>query len=110
MTSPTKFCKDVFAHTIDKMVTIGVEKNWIIKECRICGFTERLKRSHTRTNFINNNVLQTKKWAADDNKKELLQPLTPKGEVNDEFTEAYGFNPHDPRTKATTPRVQGGLA
>lgn len=110
MTSDTKYCEDLFAHTLDKMVTIKSDSKFITKKCNVCGFTEQLKRSHGLTLFLNNQVLQNKKWAHDDNKKEALQPLTEKGDVNDDFTEAFGYNPFDDRTKITTPRIQGGLA
>lgn len=82
----------------------------IVKKCSKCGYTETLPRSQRNIYFVNSLVQQTKKWAADDSKKELLQPMNNDGSVNDDFTEAFGYNPFDERTKAATPKIQGGLA
>lgn len=103
-------CKGLFAHSIGKLETVELTREVIVKRCKKCQFTETLPRSQQAIYFFYDRVQQTKKWAADDNAKELLQPLNQDGSVNDEFTEAYGYNPFDERTKAMTPRVQGGLA
>lgn len=110
MTSPIKYCDDLFAHSLDKMVTVGTDKNVLTKQCPICGYSESLKRSHSQTLFVNNTVLQVKKWGHDENVKELLQPMNKDGSTNEDFTNAYGFNPFDSRTKIATPKIQGGLA
>ena len=106
----TKNCTSLFAHSMENMEMVNITKHLIVKRCPKCGFTETLPRSGRGIYFVNQQVLQKKKWAAEDNKKELLQPLSADGSVNNEFTEAFGFNPMDPRTKLYTPRVQGGLA
>lgn len=106
----TKQCSGLWDHTLDKMETVKVTKDSLTKRCPKCGYSEVLKRSRRSTYFVNNLALQQKKWAADDNTKELLQPMNSDGSVNDEFTEAYGYNPFDERTKIATPRLQGGLA
>lgn len=103
-------CKKLFSHTIAKLETVKLTKQAIIKRCNKCGYTETLPRSQKNIYFVNDRVQQTKKWAADDNSKQLLQPMNQDGSVNDDFTEAYGYNPFDERTKSTTPRVQGGMA
>lgn len=105
-----KACEGIFDHSMDKLVTVSFNKETIVKKCPICGFTETLKRSQKSLYFYNDTAVQKKKWASEDNRKELLQPFNNDGSPNEEFTEAYGFNPGDPSTKASTPSVQGGLA
>lgn len=102
-------CKGLFSHSIEKLETVELTRTKILKRCTKCGYQEALPRSQRNIYFVSDKVNQTKKWAADDNKKELLQPINEDGSTNDDFTEAYGYNPFDERTKATTPRVQGGL-
>src|SRR6266568_885020 len=97
-------CKGLFDHSIGKLETVKITRTEIHKKCRRCKFSEVLPRSDRAIYFFNTSVQQTKKWAADDNSKELLQPMTKDGAVNDDFTEAYGYNPFDERTKALTPR------
>lgn len=103
-----KQCEGIYAHSIDSLITVALSTDSIIKKCEKCGFEETLPRSSNRTYFINNLAVQKKKWAADDNRKETLQPMKADGSVNDEFTEAYGYNPFDERTKAAVPNVQKG--
>lgn len=103
-------CTDLFAHSMDNLVTDRIDNGIIIKRCTKCGLIKKLRHSNRQVYFLNNLVTQKKKWAADDNSRELLQPLDHTGNVNDEFTEAYGFNPFDERTKESTPEIQGGLA
>lgn len=103
-------CKGLFDHQIDKLKTTGIDKFRIYKECAKCGYTEALPRSRKNVYFTNTLVQQKKKWAYDDNRKEALQPMNQDGTVNDDFTEAYGYNPLDTRTKDKTPKVQGGAA
>jgi len=105
-----KKCTQLFAHSIDKLETIEVTGRAITKKCRKCGYSETLQRSKHSVLFVNNLVMQKKKWASDDTRKELLQPMNNDGNLNDDFTEAYGFNPYDDRTKSTTPTIQGGMA
>lgn len=80
----------------------------IIKRCPKCHYTERLAHSSKNTYFVNNTLLQRKHWAGDDNRKQLLQPLDARGNANEDFTEAFGYNPYDERTKDQTPAIQGG--
>lgn len=103
-------CSDIFAHSLENLETVSIDSKAIVKKCPKCGFSEVLPKSSRNVLFVNTLVQQKKKWAADDNSKELLQPMNLDGSVNDEFTEAYGFNPFDERTKLTTPQVQGGKA
>ncbi len=103
-------CKGLFVHSIGKLETQEITRTHIVKHCQTCGYKETLPRSERNIYFFNDRTQQRKKWAADDNKKELLQPMNHDGSVNDDFTEAYGYNPFDERTKATTPRLQGGNA
>lgn len=110
MPANKKECTDLFAHSLDNLKTVSISGNFIHKECPICGYREALTRSKRNVLFVNNLLKQTKKWGADDNRKELIQPLDNKGNVNEEFTEAYGFNPFDERTKEVTPVIQGGMA
>lgn len=105
-----KHCTKLFAHSLENLETISIDSDTIEKKCPKCGFKEVLPKSGRNVLFVNTLVQQTKKWAADDNRKELLQPQNVDGSVNDEFTEAYGYNPLDERTKITTPHLQGGLA
>lgn len=105
-----KTCTGLFDHSMENLTTVKMDKGIIIKRCDVCGLIKELPHSNRQVFFLNTLVNQKKKWAANDNARELLQPIDKKGNVNDEFTEAYGFNPFDPRTKATTPEVQGGLA
>ena len=106
----SKQCSGIFDHSMEKMETLEMTTEFIVKRCPVCGFTEKLARSSNRVMFLNGSLLATKKWAADDNAKETLQPLGKDGSVNDDFTEAYGYNPFDNRTKEVTPKVQGGNA
>lgn len=108
--SKQKFCEGLFDHQIDNLETIGIDKFRIHKRCPKCGYEEALPRSRKNVLFTNTLVQQKKKWAYDDNRKEALQPMNPDGSVNDDFTEAYGYNPLDDRTKDKVPRVQGGNA
>lgn len=112
MSKPTgvPICTELFAHSLERMKTVETNIEYIKKMCPKCSYEEVLPHSQRNVLFFNNHVMQTKKWAADDNKKELLQPGNSDGSVNEEFTQAYGFNPFDPTTKATTPKIQGGLA
>lgn len=103
-------CKGLFAHSIGNLETTEISRTEIKKKCKKCGYQETLPRSQRALYFFNDQTQQRKKWAADDNKKELLQPINPDGSTNDEFTEAYGYNPMDERTKVATPKIQGGLA
>lgn len=96
-----KKCTGLFAHTLEKMTTVDVTHDAIHKRCEVCGYTEALPRSRTNTYFVNNHVLAHKKLAADSTVKELLQPLDNKGNVNDDFTLAYGYNPFDPTAPNT---------
>lgn len=105
-----KNCKGLFDHSLENLKTLEITKHTITKRCQTCGYSEVLRRSKKNVYFVNNLVFQKKKWAADDNRKELLQPGNIDGSPNEEFTNAYGFNPFDERTKTATPRVQGGLA
>lgn len=105
-----KHCTELFAHSLQNLETIRIDSQSIEKKCLKCGFKEVVPRSNRNVLFPNNLVMQKKKWAADDNRKELLQPMSADGSVNDEFTEAYGYNPFDNRTKQTTPQIQGGTA
>lgn len=102
-------CKGLFAHSIGKLKTVTITRTEIHKCCKKCGYKETLPRSQRIFYFLNNDVTQTKRWAADDNTKELLQPMNMDGSVNDDFTEAYGYNPFDERTKDNVPRVQRGV-
>lgn len=106
----TRQCAGLFDHSMDKLKTVETTKEYFLKRCVKCGFEEKYARSRKTVPFVSGNLIQKKKWGADDNRKELLQPMNDDGEVNDEFTEAYGFNPFDDRTKSVTPKVQGGLA
>ena len=103
-------CKGLFVHSIGNLETIEITKTSIKKHCKKCGYIEVLPRSQRNVYFVNDRVQQTKKWAADDNAKELLQPMNQDGSINEDFTEAYGYNPYDERTKEYVPKVQGGLA
>lgn len=104
------YCTQLFAHSIDKLETVEKTKDAIFKRCTVCGYTEALKHSNKTVIYINDLVHQKKKWAAEDNAKEILQPTLPDGSANPEFTEAYGYNPFDERTKSATPAFQGGSA
>lgn len=106
----SKYCTGLFDHSMDQMKTVKITKHHIFKVCGKCNFTEVLPRSTSVILFMNGNLLQTKKWGADDNRRELLQPLRSDGAINDEFTAAYGYNPFDDRTKDATPWEQGGNA
>lgn len=101
-------CNDVFAHSLENLDTISITSKVIVKKCPKCGFREVLPRSNRNVLFVNSLVQQKKKWAADDNRKELLQPMTTDGSVNDDFTEAYGYNPFDERTSLAVPGIQKG--
>ena len=103
-------CRGLFAHSIGKLEQVELTRTAIKKRCRKCGYKETFPRSQRNIYFFNDRTQQRKKWAADDNAKELLQPLNPDGSTNDDFTEAYGYNPFDDRTKTNTPKIQGGLA
>lgn len=103
-------CKGLFDHSLEKLQTVKTTKDYIYKRCRSCGYKEVLPRSGKAVYFTNNLVVQKKKWAAEENKMELLQPLNNDGSINTEFTDAYGFNPFDERTKVATPEIQGGLS
>lgn len=103
-------CTGLFDHSIGKLRTVSMTRDEIIKTCDKCKHVEVLPRSNRNIYFVNDRTQQRKKWAVDDNKKELLQPMNQDGSTNDEFTEAYGYNPFDERTKAATPHLQGGLA
>lgn len=105
-----ELCKGLFAHTIGSLTTVKLTRNSIYKKCDKCGYTETLPRSQKNIYFFSDKVQQTKRWAADEDIKALLQPLNQDGSTNEEFTEAYGFNPMDERTKVATPKLQGGLA
>lgn len=105
-----KQCTKLFAHSLDKLETLEINDDFILKKCPRCKYVERLPHSKMNVLYPNNLVMQKKRWAHDDNAKEVLQPLGKDGSVNEEFTEAYGYNPFDERTKATTPRLQGGTA
>lgn len=106
----SELCTGLFDHSMDKLETIETSTDSIQKKCAKCGYTEELPRSQRNIIFFNGNLKQTKSFAVDDSRKELLQPLTGDGEVNEDFTAAFGYNPFDERTKKTTPRIQGGLA
>lgn len=88
-----KQCTGIFDHSLDKMKTVHIDKDGIVKECSKCGYWERLPRSQQSLYFHGNLIQQKKKWDADDNRKELLQPWLREGGVNPEYTEAYGTNP-----------------
>lgn len=103
-------CTGLFAHSLDKLETVDINKEAIAKRCKKCGYQEILKHSNRQVIYMNTLVHQKKKWASEDNAKELLQPLNHDGSVNDDFTEAFGYNPFDDKTKELTPRLQGGLA
>lgn len=103
-------CKGLFVHSIGNLETVEINRTEIKKRCNKCGYSETLPRSQRNIYFFNDKTQQRKKWAADETKKELLQPMKTDGSVNDEFTEAFGYNPFDDRTKANTPRIQGGQA
>lgn len=110
MAKKKKYCTELFAHSMDKLETVSIDSKSIVKKCPHCDYKETLKRSNSRVLYVNNIAIQKKKWGADDNRKETLQPMNNDGSVNDEFTEAYGYNPFDDRTKLATPEIQGGLA
>lgn len=103
-------CKQLFAHSLDNLETIATDSRSITKKCPHCSYEEVLPRSNRSVYFVNNLVMQKKKWASDDNRKELLQPMNNDGSINDDFTEAYGYNPYDKRTELSTPTIQGGKA
>lgn len=107
-----KNCTGVFDHSLESesMSTVDVDKFTLKRKCNRCGFSEILPRSSRQVLFVNQGLLATKKWAADDNAKELLQPLNSDGSTNEDFTMAYGFNPMDDQTKVRTPKLQGGIA
>ncbi len=105
-----KQCTQLFAHSLDKLETIETTKDAIHKRCTTCGYEEILKHSNRQILFMNTLVHQKKKWASEDNAKELLQPLHHDGSINNDFTDAFGYNPMDDRTREVTPRLQGGLA
>lgn len=109
MSNESKQCEGLWDHTIDKLVTVFSTAHEIHKECPKCGYRETLPRSDSKVYFVNNLVVQKKKWSSDDNRKELLQPMNSDGSVNDDFTEAYGYNPFDKRTESATPDVQKGI-
>lgn len=106
----TQYCTELFAHSLDNLETVAIDSRTITKQCRKCKYQEILPRSNRNVLFVNTLVQQKKKWASDDNRKELIQPMNLDGSINDEFTEAYGYNPFDERTKIATPSVQGGKA
>lgn len=95
-------------HTFTKLRTIKTTGKMFVKVCEKCDAQIIFARNSKSYYFINSTVQQKKKWAVDDTRKELLQPLTPDGNVNEEFTEAYGFNPFDERTETNTPDIQKG--
>lgn len=101
-------CQGVFAHSMDKLQTVEVTKYAIYKRCPKCGFEEVLPKSRATVRYVNSELKTTKQFAYDDNRRELLQPLNADGSTNDEFTEAYGYNPFDPLTENETPKWQGG--
>lgn len=101
-------CTGLFDHSIGKLSIVEVTKKEIKKVCTKCGYLETFQRSNNEVIYPSNLLMQKKKWAADDNRKELLQPLKSTGEVNEDFTEAYGYNPFDNRTKDFLPKVQKG--
>jgi len=103
-------CTGLWAHTLSSMETVYIDSKVIHKKCAKCGYLMVLPRSNRNVLFVNTLVQQKKKLAADDTKKELLQPMNKDGSINDEFTEAFGYNPYDDRTKEVTPSFQGGLA
>lgn len=104
-------CTDLFAHAINakNMSTVGQTAHVIHKLCTICGYSEHFPRSKRNVAFVNPELLHTKVHAHDQLSKELLQPTLPNGNINEEFTEAYGYNPLDPATKHKTPKILGGL-
>lgn len=75
----------------------------LVQRCQVCGFVEALPYSNRRVHYVNNLVMQHKKAAADDTLKETLQPVFPDGSLNEEFTEAYGYNPFDPKSSKRSP-------
>lgn len=93
---------------MDRLETISITKEAIHKRCPKCGYHESLPKSRATVRYVNPELKQTKQFAWDDNRKELLQPTMADGSVNDEFTEAYGYNPFDPITESETPKWQGG--
>ena len=101
-------CTGLFDHSIGKLSTTLVTKEAIHKTCTKCGYVEVFPRSRSEVIYPSNLLMQKKKWAADDNRKELLQPLQNDGSVNNDFTEAYGYNPFDDRTKQFVPKSQKG--
>lgn len=105
-----KQCTGLFDHSIGKMKTIGVTKKVIHKMCTTCGYKEDFPHSNSGSLFVNNLLVQKKRWAIDDDTKAMLQPLNQDGSINDDFTSAYGYNPYDERTKKTTPKFMGGEA
>ena len=105
-------CDKLFAHSLTdpNMKTVEKDGGIIVRECKACGLIKRLPHSQRLTYFVNNNLIQTKKWAADDNRRELIQPIKPDGSINHDFTEVYGYNPLDPATKLALPDLQGGIS
>ena len=105
-----KPCSGLFDHSLENLETTAITRNYLTKSCKKCGYKENLKRSEKGLYFLNQLVLQKKKWASEENRMELLQPMKSDGSVNEDFTDAYGYNPFDERTKEATPKIQGGLA
>ena len=103
-------CTGLFDHTMQNMETIKITKEAIIKKCPKCEYTETLPRSNRNVLFPNAIAMQKIQWDGDDSRRDMLQPKNVDGSVNEEFTEAYGYNPFDERTKSATPNIQGGLA
>lgn len=98
-------CGGLFAHSLeDENMSVEMASNgMMISKCRKCGYSEKLPYSRSRIFYTNNLVQQQKKYAADETRKETLQPTLPDGTINDEFTEAYGYNPFDASVPNTSP-------
>jgi len=98
-------CTTLFAHSLESetMETIFNKRGVMVHKCSLCGYEEELPFSRGRVFYTNNLVQQHKQYAADETRKETLQPTRPDGSINDEFTEAYGYNPFDPSVPNSTP-------
>lgn len=90
------------------MEQVSLDKNRIVRRCKVCGYEEAIRHAHQRIAFVSPALMQKKKWAADDNTRELIQPMNGDGTPNDDFSEAYQFNPADPQLAMLTPKVHGG--
>lgn len=98
-------CTDLYSHSFSdpNMEVVEVADGQMVSHCRKCGYYEELPYSKRGINYLNDLVVQDKRHAADDSLKEMLQPTLPDGSVNDEFTEAYGYNPFDKKADSRSP-------